>query len=95
MNPMTDERRRDNLAWWTSLKLQYPFRAQAPVFEPGVGVVAISDPETERYGQWITITAGDGLAYWAFDTAEGRDAFLDDYPQATELAAEAVFGSPA
>lgn len=94
MNPMTDERRRDDMAWWQVMKAAYPYHAQAPTLDPSPSDFALS--KTARHGgfDWGVIPAGDSLSYWAFSTRAARDAFLAAYPSATELAAAAVFGNP-
>lgn len=95
MNPMTDERRRTTRAWWDSKKGAYPFHAQAPMMEPTPTDVALAlGGDIHGYGYFVAAPVGDGLAYWGFKTAAGRDAFLERFPQATELTAEAVFGNP-
>lgn len=93
MNPMTDARRRDNIDYWRQLAPIFPFHAQAPTLDPSPTDVIFKEPSA--LGYFIVTPMGSGLSYWGFETAKGRDAFLAAYPQATELATEAVFGNPA
>lgn len=94
MNPMTDERRRDNSVYWVGMAAFYRFYAQAPTLEPSPADFASLEAARRDQFHWCAVPTGQGVTYWGFSTADGRDAFLQAYPQATELAAEAVFGNP-
>lgn len=85
MNWSFSERQRYNAHYWSTKRVEYPFHAQAPTFEPSPTDFAVSETARHNDFNWIAVPAGDGQSYWGFDTAAGRDAFLAAYPNAKLL----------